>query len=691
MVKRGIKRGAIILKNLGLVVSAIAESYAVVSVGTYVGAGSAGVDRIYALKAVSESSKVKSAVGCIILVISGKRAGSELHLGRLCMASVTLVNKIACCSTGRKNGLNVLEGVVAKSVNLVRLVCATVDTPVKSNTLVGAGRRGSDNGLGGIPRVNVGLRSHYVVLTVCLGGVIDTGCAASTSIDLVTAVLAVSLNLGGGPGVTRSSGRSYLLCATGTLVNLNLIVGAVACIVSGIGRIKSPSVRELRKSKNSVGNPLRTCGSSRGDGSVGGAGVTGNVRRKTANATTVEPEAVLGARRIAVRNRNSEVVVMLSRIYDVCLGNDVSLVEGKSVTNRALVVSKDAVGLTAVSGSINVSPGVAGSRIYKSGCINCSGAVKRNSVAGGALLVSKNTVIIAIGSGRTNINAEVVDAGSRESCDSDLGGGSNATYSVGNGNLTIGNNCSCLANRALYVTRACSTAGRSSSEIANLNPSVAKAAVGCVNNNLEALVLAVLALNDCKAGLVAVGLLYDLCNVTVACGTGGSDMVNLVVTVVIRAPLAPCRNTILAVEVGALVVNNVVLTLSDGLGLGYSTTLILTSSGLYAELVAGGSSGLYPCAPRVVAVADLGPVGNYGSLTSCTLVKIVAELTALSGNGLDKHYRSVSHSVLYCCTGAGNSLAMYVRVRLCENGNNAGDAHHNGEEKSTNSLRIVLH
>jgi hypothetical protein len=412
---------------------------------------------------------------------------------------------------------------------------------------------------------------------------------------------------------------------------------------------------------------------------------------------------------------------MASRIYDVSLGNNnnggSSLIKGKSVTYGTLSVCLNTVLHTGMSNASNVSPGMTESCDLKLSSSSYGSTVKRNCIAVSALLVILNALVIAISRASGNVNSEAVNAGSSEAegcIENDLNRGGYA----GSGNVCkvdlVSNYVNGgLTNATVDSTGACGAAGRSGSNYSLGGiPSVSKR-TGSVNDNLLLAVRAVLALYDCKTGLVAVGLRNDLNNVTVARLTGSCSDGLAIITKL--APLLVCRDSILALKAGLSIVLDsrgavsvLVIKRLDNLGYvcAVKSSLLGKVRRIDSLLVAAASVGANalhnavsstsglgdnsPLAPSVLTVAYFSPVGNNGSLTSFTLVKIITEGTALRSNGLDELNRSIRHSVRFIRAGTDN-VCMNVRCSLCENGNNAAYAHNNGEQKSKNSFRIVLH
>lgn len=737
VVKSGIKKLSLGITNLVLVVNAtVSLSYTVVGVVTEVSTGRSLVNTSAALNVVTKLAKIKLAVGSVVLVILGEISRIKLYLSRGSVASATLILKVTVLNAVRKDSIYILKAVVAESVNGMLLINAAKCTPVKSNTLFGTSRRGGDNSLGSIPLVNVGLRIGKVVLTAVFVrilngyalvdindsiavGISPTAELSLTILEGITTVLAVRINSNRLPIVAGSIlGYSVLIITIVTLVNGYGCRSAIA-IGNGLGGV----VRKHGNSKNAIGNPLTgylvaVCSLD----SLGRNSSVASIRaislkcRSTTNAASVEPEAVLGTGGSSISNGSGEIVVVLSRIYNICRLNKIGLVEGKCFTNRTLEVSLNAILLTAIRNGLNSLPLMTKSIDYKSISLNLCGAVNGNCITVSALLVIKDTGAVAISGRAGNRNSEAMYAGSSKAerrIKSNLIslGGAVCSY-VGNSNLVLNNLKGLLAGCAVNSTGACSAASRLSGNYSLASIPVVCKRTGSEYDNLLSLVRAVGALYKSKAGLVAVGLNKDLCNIAVAVATRDSVLLPLLLTEL--AGLNPSRNAILTLKAiisgagdSGSAVSVLVLERLDRLGeisavksghlgevllingLAALATVVGASTSHYAILVTSGLSRNSPFAPSMRAITDLGPVGEYGRLTSFTLVIVVALYSTLRSNGLNKHYRSVCHSVCFSFTGARNSVI--VSSGLCENGNNAANAHHDGKEKSTNSFRIVLH
>lgn len=282
----------------------------------------------------------------------------------------------------------------------------------------------------------------------------------------------------------------------------------------------------------------------------------------------------------------------------------------------------------------------------------------------------------------------------------------------------------------------CTVSGSSDAE---LNPAVTCTALSSLNDNLGIGIAANRALNGSLTVGVAVGSESDVNNLTYArlaiylsvnaivpsgINLAGSELT--VGTILICTPNVPSSG-ILAGETCRLIVSKNMLTRLDSLG-NISTVLsshlcIVVSIDLNSARTAVGSALAIhnavlkasrslinsPLAPRMLGSAKRRhPVGKNGSVTGSTPVERITPLATLRSdyNGLavvaeNRRISRVCRSVLFGSLAVSliagalslRSHAMIVRSNgsLCENGNNAAYAHHDGKEKSTNSFRIVLH
>ena len=573
---------------------------------------------------------------------------------------------------------------MGKLIELMLYVNRAIGAVVNSLTLLSAGRRGGNYLLILVPIVIVGILSSLVILTVSVGIIAYTNSTAignGTLINLVTVLLAVSLNLFG--LILVAGSVSNLLCSVITNLTLNDLYPSGLTIARFLNGNNLGIVSKHRKSVYAGSNPTLLI-----SGKIDVL-VAGSICGHTANGTAVELEAELSAGRISGSYRLAIKVVSVSCLDDnLCLGNDISLIDGKSAANGALGVSNVTVLGTGSNNCRNVNPGV--SELSKS-YVSLGSTVKRGSVAASALLVCLPAVRNAGSSLCLNVNSESMNAGSLEAGNVDM----ILYYKSGNdegfGNNAFNNLCGSVANSALRITGACGAAGRSDGELAILNPVVTN---GRLNYNLGALVGAIAALNNCNAVLFAVRSLNDLCNVAIlAIVTSLCCVLNLVCTTLGCAPLGPSRNAVLAKSAYYLVVSDGVV---DHRNLaGNLVTTVSAGDNLLTNLVASSGLNHYRLTVSVALVVGVSPVGYNGSLTSVTLVKVVTELTALGSYGLNERAVAVRKGVLFTYSrtlrSRGSLLGMIMYVNFCENGNNAAYAHNNGEQKSKNSFRIVLH
>jgi hypothetical protein len=141
-----------------------------------------------------------------------------------------------------------------------------------------------------------------------------------------------------------------------------------------------------------------------------------------------------------------------------------------------------------------------------------------------------------------------------------------------------------------------------------------------------------------------------------------------------------------------------------GTSLGLAAVLVKTNAELLAGSCTGRSLALYvsPLAELMARLIGVLPVGSNRSTTLLTLPKVKTGLSTLSGNSLDEHKMlctlgvevvalvvSLVRAVLF--GDYHRVLSTGICISFCENGNNAANAHNNGQEKSKNSFRIVLH
>ena len=366
--------------------------------------GYEGVLKSYVLRSII--------LGSVVGMSRSHLVSLDVNLSGVLAASATLIDVVAVNAALGSNLAYVSLVVMSKSRKVNVVVVGAKNAELNSLTHSGTSSRSGYVGLNLIPLVVVGVSRNYVILTnrvgnlertcLCSSGLntngytlVDcntvSGISASlestnlTIVELVAIELAVLSVCNGFPGVTGSGSRNLFVVVTiqAILCN-NVILGTRAC---GNNRLRIyKTVRKLGNSKNAVRNPLSryfvtVCSLN----SLGRNGSFAGIRavrlcRSTANAASVEPEAVKSTAGISVCDGSCEVVVMLSRIYGVSLGNvndGISiLIESKLVTNRALEVCLNTVLLTGVRLSCNVAPCVTESRNYKIGCRNFSSSVK---------------------------------------------------------------------------------------------------------------------------------------------------------------------------------------------------------------------------------------------------------------------------------------------------------------------------